>query len=48
MRLIQVYESSTGQQLNKEKTSLFFSRNTLMDMQESIKQMFGAEIIKQH
>ena len=25
MRLIQVYESSTGQQLNKEKTSLFFS-----------------------
>ena len=48
MQLIQVYESSTGQQLNKEKTSLFFSRNTLMDTQESIKQMFGAEIIKQH
>ena len=48
MRLIQVYESSTGQQLNKEKTSLFFSRNTPMDTQESIKQMFEAEIIKQH
>ena len=43
-----MYESSIGQQLNKEKTSLFFSRNTPMDTQEGIKQMFSAEIIKQH
>lgn len=28
MRILKVYESFSGQQLNKEKTSLFFSKNT--------------------
>ena len=46
--LLQVYEASTGQQLNREKTTLFFSRNTHLDTQESIKQLFGVEVIKQH
>ena len=27
-RILQVYESSSGQQLNRNKTALFFSRNT--------------------
>lgn len=48
LRLLQVYELSTGQQLNREKTSLYFSRNTPSNTQECIKQLFGAEIIKQH
>ena len=43
-----MYEASTGQQLNREKTTLFFSRNTYPDTQESIKQLFRAEVIKQH
>ena len=43
-----MYEASTGQQLNREKTTLFFSRNTHPDTQESIKQLFRAEVIKQH
>ena len=43
-----MYEASTGQQLNREKTTLFFSRNTHLDTQESIKQLFRAEVIKQH
>ena len=43
-----MYEASTGQQLNREKTALFFSRNTHPGIQESIKQLFGAEVIMQH
>ncbi|KAL0011468.1 hypothetical protein SO802_006576 [Lithocarpus litseifolius] len=43
MRILQVYEASTGQQLNRNKTSLFFSSNTPQETQDSIKQMFGAE-----
>ena len=34
--------------LNKEKTSLFFSKNTGREVQEAVKDMFGAEIIFQH
>ena len=48
IRVLQVYELSTSQQLNQERTSLFFSRNTPPHTQEHIKQLFGAEVIKQH
>ena len=37
-----------GQKLNKEKTFLFFSNNTLREVQEKIKQVFGAQIIQHH
>ena len=42
LRILKVYESSSGQQLNKEKTSLYFSRNTRGEIQSKIKTMFGA------
>ena len=48
LRLLQIYEMSTGQQLNWDKTLLFCSRNTQANIQERIKQLFGAKIIKQH
>ena len=47
-RVMQVYEASSGQQLNRNKTSLFFSRNTGNGTKEAIKAMFGAQIIKPH
>lgn len=47
-RVLQVYEKSSGQQLNRNKTSLFFSRNTANGVKETIKAMFGAQLIKQH
>ena len=28
LRILKVYEDSSGQQLNKEKIALYFSRNT--------------------
>ena len=46
--ILEKYEQASGQQLNREKTSLFFSRNTPQEVQEDIKSHFGAEIIKQH
>ena len=41
-RLLKVYEKASGQQLNRAKTSLFFSSNTSRDVQEEIKNRFGA------
>ena len=34
--------------MNQEKTSLFFNKNTTPDTQDAIKNLFGAQIIKQH
>ena len=47
-RILQVYESSSGQQLNRSKSALFFSRNTSTSTQELIKTKFGAQVIKPH
>ena len=47
-RILQVYESSSGQQLNRNKTALFFSYNTPTRTQEVIKSMFGAKVIEPH
>ena len=45
-RILQVYESSSGQQLNRKKTTLFFSSNIPTRTQEAIKSLFGAQVIK--
>ena len=47
-RLLMVYERATGQQVNRQKTSLFFSPNTPAEIREKLKQRFGADIIRQH
>lgn len=47
-RVLKVYKESSGQQLNKNKTSLFFSHNTNHDTRDTIKAMFGAQVIKPH
>lgn len=41
------YEEVSGQKLNKEKTSLFFGKNTTREIQEGAKDLFGAQIIQQ-
>ena len=41
-RILQVHEDASSQQLNRAKTSLFFSINTLSLIQEDIKNRFGA------
>ncbi|XP_075645329.1 uncharacterized protein LOC142616340 [Castanea sativa] len=47
-RILKVYETSSGQQLNYHKTSLFFSPNTDNGIRERVKIMFGAQVIKPH
>ena len=47
-QILETYEHATSQQLNREKTSLFFSQNTPLETQEDIKNRFGAKIIRQH
>ena len=47
-RILQVYEDASGQQLNRAKSSLFFSNNIPRLIQEDIKNRFGAHVIKQH
>ena len=48
LKVLANYEKESGQKLNKEKTSLFFSRNTSREIQEEIKGIFGAQIIHKH
>ena len=44
-RLLAVYEKSSSQNLNRAKTSLFFRSNTSREVQDEIKNRFGAQII---
>ena len=47
-QVLQVYEDSSSQQLNRSKTSLFFSHNIDHNTKEAIKAMFGAQVIRPH
>ena len=47
-RILETYEQTSGQKLNGEKTYLFFNSNTPQDIQDHIKDFFGAEVIHQH
>ena len=44
LKVLEDYEGELGQKLNKEKTSLLFSKNTLREVQEQIKQVFGPKL----
>ena len=47
-QVLKDYERESEQKLKKEKTSLFFSKNTRSEVMEGVKDLFGAQIIKQH
>ena len=47
-RILAIYENASGQQLNRFKTSLFFSSNTSGEIQEEIKNRFREQVIHQH
>lgn len=44
--VLETYEQTSGQQLNRERTSLFFYSNTPQDIQGHIKDFFGVEVIR--
>ena len=45
-KVLSIYEQASGQQLNRAKTSLFFSSNTAKEIQDEIKLRFGAQVIR--
>lgn len=48
MKVLEDYKRDSGQKFNKEKTSLFFNKNTNRDVQNHVKQHFAAQIIRHH
>ena len=47
-RIFSICESMSSQELNRNKTTLFFNKNTPQFVQEEIQQRFGAPVIRQH
>lgn len=48
LKVLEDYEGDSGQRLNKEKTSLFFRKNTNREVQDQVKCLFEAQIIRHH
>jgi hypothetical protein len=46
--ILSTYERASGQQVNRDKTTLFFSKGTSMNTQDSIKTTLGVPIIRQY
>ena len=46
--MLEDYERDSIQKVNKEKTALYFSKNTRREVQNQVQQMFRAEIVRQH
>ena len=47
-KILDWYEVASGQQVNKAKTTLFFSRNTPESVQQEIKVLLGVLAIKHY
>ena len=47
-RLLEKYEEASGQKLHKDKTSLFFSRNTSEERKREISQLSGLQITRSY
>lgn len=45
MHILGRYEQASGQAINRQKTTLFFSPNTRPNLREEIYPIFGAQII---
>ena len=46
--MLEDYERNLGQKVNKEKTALYFSKDTSKEVQNQVKQKFRAKIVKQY
>ena len=45
LHILETYEAASGQAINRQKTSLFFSTNTKLEVKRAIQQMMGARIM---
>jgi len=46
LAILKQYEAASGQAINRQKTTLFFSRNTRIDVKQHIRNMMGARIME--
>ena len=45
MDILGLYEATSGQAINRQKTSFFFSKNSREEVKQTIQQMLGARIM---
>ena len=48
LKVLEDYEGDSGQKLNKEKNSLYFSKNTSREIKEYVKEKFGTRVVQHH
>ena len=48
LNILAKYERASSQQINRAKTTLFFSKSTNADMQNRIKDMLGVTVVQQY
>ena len=48
LKVLEDYEGDLGQKLNKEKTSLYFSKNTSKEIKEYVKEKFRTRVVQHH
>ena len=46
MEILATYEKALEQQVNRDKTTLYFSKSTTQDMQDFIKEAFGVLVVQ--
>ena len=46
MNLLECLESASGQAINRQKTSIFFSENTRLEVKQDIRALLGARIME--
>lgn len=46
LAILEQYEAALGQAINRQKTTLFISRNTRKDVKQNIRNMMGAKIME--
>ena len=48
LEVLATYEQASRQQINRDKTTLFFSKSTSQQMQASIQEALGVPVVKQY
>ena len=48
LEVLAKYEQASGQQINRAKTTLFFSKSTSQALQNSIKVALGVQVVQQY
>ena len=48
LKILAKYERASSQQINRAKTTLFFSKSTNADIQDRIKDMLGVIVVQQY